>query len=112
MDMYPVSPRRGVNHRDHLFETGDCFYSNAAATECTLNTRFVVFVKSVALSGVARNLERGAQEFGSQQSAARGGGASGRGSPPPVKEVRGCHPDKILKFYIQNCAFLCIFGGF
>ncbi len=34
------------------------------------------------------------------------------GRPPPVQGVRGVTHDKLLKCYIQNCAFWCICSGF
>ena len=77
------------------------------------------------LSGVARNLKGGGQGVGAQkigrEAAAElpraqgavgrrgGGGGSGRGSPPPVKGVRGCHPRENFEIVYSK---LCILVHF
>jgi hypothetical protein len=86
-------------------------------TSTIKSVRFT-FKTSYENNGIARNLQRGGdKELGTQQSAAQrrrtaesakrrrsSGGSVREGSPPPVKGVRGVAPDKILKFYILNCA--------
>jgi hypothetical protein len=39
------------------------------------------------------------------------GGLRGGRLDPPVRNVRGCHPEKILEFYVAKGAFLKLEGS-
>jgi hypothetical protein len=55
---------------------------------------------------------RGRRPRGSRREAPRGeGSGEGARAPSPATGVRGCHPRKFLKSYMQICAFWCILAS-